>query len=421
MVEKDKGMKETGRILQKALWGLRIRRQRLRASLKFRWSVFTSRFRAPVVAEPLVQEGGSPLQGRFCQNPFKQIDLEESGVAYTCCSAWLPTPIGNLKQSSVMDMWNGETIKKIRESILDGSFRYCRHDRCPVIQNDSLPTLEQAAKDPLFTRIINEKRTTVERPPVFVNLVNDRSCNLYCPSCRTERINHQDGTKSQEIGRIQSRLLEPYLSEPNDLYFILSITGSGDPFASRVYRDLLYSLKGSDYPNMQIALQTNGVLLTPRNWQRMKSIHNNILSVIISFDAATEETYNITRRGGHWQTLLDNSARMGELHKEGEVRLLRFDFVVQKANFREMIAFVQLIKGIGADRVCFSQLFDWGTWPKDQFLDQCVWNEDHPLYEEFMQVMRDPLFDDPFVDLGNMSEFRTQAMEKTALRDARGN
>jgi sulfatase maturation enzyme AslB (radical SAM superfamily) len=399
------------RIFLKARWNLRLRLERLIAGLKYRMFNSSIRSRLPSAAVTGPQQAPTPLQGRFCQNPFKQIDLEDSGVAFTCCSSWLPTPIGNLNHSPVMEMWNGSVIQSIRESILDGSFRYCRHDRCPVIQNGELPTLEEAAKDPLFTRIIEEKRTVVDRPPVFVNLVNDRSCNLYCPSCRTERINHQAGPKSQEIDRIQDRLLEPYLSEPNDLFFILSITGSGDPFSSRVYRNLLYSLDGSDFPNMQIALQTNGVLLTPRNWQRMQAVHQNIVSVIVSFDAATEVTYGITRRGGHWQTLLENSAHMGDLHQRGEVRTLRFDFVVQKANFREMNAFVHLARSLGAGRAYFSQLFNWGTWSRDQFMDQCVWEKGHPLFEEFMEVLRDPLFDDPFVDMGNMSTFREMAIK----------
>ena len=62
-----------------------------------------------------------------------------------------------MDQSHVIVIWNGSVIQSIGESIFDGSFRYCRHDRCPVIQKGELPTLEEAAKDPLFTRIIGEK------------------------------------------------------------------------------------------------------------------------------------------------------------------------------------------------------------------------------------------------------------------------
>lgn len=391
--------------LQKARWALRIRLERLRASLHYRFpGLFPGKGVTPAAA------ANFPLAGRFCPNPFKQIDLEEGGIAFACCSSWLPTPMGNLKSNSLMDMWNGHAMQKIRESVFDGSFRYCRHDRCPVIQNGSLPTLEEAARDPLFTRVINQRELTVEHPPQFVNLVNDRSCNLYCPSCRTERINHHDGEQYEEIAVLQARLLEPYLATPNDRLFVLSITGSGDPFASRVYRDLLYSTDGAKYPNMKIALQTNGVLLTPRIWERMKGIHANISSIIISFDAASEFTYDITRRGGHWPTLLENAERMGALRKAGEVRHLRFDYVVQKANFREMIPFVDLSRTLGADRAYFSRLTDWGTWSKDTFMDQCVWEPGHPLNEEFIAVIRDPLFDDPFVDLGNMTKIRQKAL-----------
>jgi len=398
-------IKQNWKKFQKVRWGMRIRLERLQASLRFRLAPLVDFFRKTEVAG---QDSNhtAPLKGRFCPHPFNQVDLEESGVAYACCSAWLPTPMGNLNNSSMLDLWNGETMKRIRESIFDGSYRYCRHDRCPMIQNDSLPTLNEAAKNPLYTRIIEQESSAVDRPPAFINLVNDRSCNLHCPSCRRDRINVTEGPRFEEMAQLQQRLLEPYLSEPNEQDFTLSITGSGDPFASRVYRELLYTLKGSDFPNMKIALQTNGVLLTPRNWQRMAGVHNNIVSIIISFDAASEDTYLVTRRGGHWQTLLENAGRMGELYGRGEVRRLRFDYVVQKANFREMNAFVQLSKDLGAGEVYFSRLMDWGTWPKDQFMDQCVWEPGHPLRDEFMQVIRDPLFDDPFVDMGNMSDLR---------------
>lgn len=66
-------------------------------------------------------------------------------------------------------------------------------------------------------------------------------------------------------------------------------------FASKVFREQLFQLDGSKYPNMRINLQTNGVLLTPKSWRRMKAIHANISAVIVSIDAATQPTYEITR------------------------------------------------------------------------------------------------------------------------------
>ena len=76
----------------------------------------------------------------------------------------------------------------LRESIYDGSFRYCRHDRCPLIKSGSLGSLEDAGSNHFFGQAVKERRTTLDALPQFVNLVSDRSCNLYCPSCRTHRI-----------------------------------------------------------------------------------------------------------------------------------------------------------------------------------------------------------------------------------------
>jgi hypothetical protein len=392
---------------RRASWWLRLRFERYRDGLGRRFSVFR---RAPDVTTPESEE--VPLAGRFCPNPFRQVDLEPNGAAFACCSSWLQTPMGNLRSKSLRDMWNGHAMQKIRESIYDGSFRYCRHDRCPDIKNGSLPSLEEAERNTSYGAAVRKRRTTVDALPAFINLVNDRSCNLSCPSCRTERINFNEGHEYEKAARLQARLLEPYLAERNDRDFVINITGSGDPFASRAYRELLYTLDGSQYPNMKIALQTNGVLLTPRIWARMEKIHANISTILISFDAATEETYKLTRRGGHWPTLLENCRRMGELRAEGKVKYLRYDFVAQRDNFREMPAFVALARELGGDRAYFSRMLDWGTWPRHEYLERCPWEAGHPLRGDFLQVLRDPVFEGPFVDLGNLSDYHREALRQ---------
>ena len=346
-----------------------------------------------------------PLKGRFCPNPFRQLDLEEDGAAFACCSAWLPTPMGNLKHKSLDELWNGQTMQRIRESIYDGSFRYCRHDRCPRIQNNSLPRMEEAELEADIGSAIKKRSVVLDTPPVFLNLCNDRSCNLFCPSCRTERINYTEGPEYEDRLELQRRLLDPYLLGSPEQSFTLSVTGSGDPFASKVFRQQLFELDGDKYPNMRINLQTNGVLLTPKTWRRMHAIHKNIETVFLSIDAATQTTYNITRRGGHWETLMENCTRLGEFRASGQLKFLRFDFVVQLANYAEMPAFVELARTMGADCAYFSRLLDWGTWPRKEYLQQCVWETSHPQYEDFINVLCNPVLHDTFVDQGNMSEY----------------
>ncbi len=380
---------------------------RLRKSVVFRLRRSISRLRLSAARNSNQKniEVEAHLKGRFCPNPFRQFDLEEDGSAYACCSAWLPAPMGNLKHKTLDELWNGHVMQKIRESIYDGSFRYCRHDRCPVIQNGTLPSLKDAEQEADIGPAVKNRDLKLDTPPVFLNLCNDRSCNLYCPSCRTERINYHAGPEYQSRHDLQKRLLEPYLNGSKKQTFTLSVTGSGDPFASRIFRELLFALDGREFPDMRINLQTNGVLLTPRTWQRLHKIHENIQAVFVSFDAASEETYNITRRGGHWKTLLDNCARLGEFRAIGQLKYLRFDYVVQLANYTEMPAFVELSRALGADRAYFSRLMDWGTWPQKEFLRQCVWERGHPNRRDFMQVLTDPRLHDPYVDSGNLSDY----------------
>lgn len=389
---------------RRAGWWLRKRLERVRASLR----------RVPGLGQQAAADRAD-LQGRFCSNPFRQLDLEDNGAAFACCSSWLPTTMGNIKSRSLEEMWNGQAMQKIRESIYDGSFRYCRHDRCPMIMDGMLPTIEEAERHPVYGAAVRERRTRIDNPPIFLNLVNDRSCNLYCPSCRSERILHNEGSDYELAADLQRRLLQPYLEGHYDGEFELSITGSGDPFASRAYRELLYSLDGEKYPNMKVALQTNGVLLTPRNWERMKRVHQNVSTILISFDAATEETYNVTRRGGHWATLLENCRRMGELRARGEVKYLRFDFVVQRENFREMKAFVELARELGADHAYFSRMLNWGTFTEEDYFQRCPWLPGNPLRQDFLEALSDPVFDDPFVLMGNLAEYRSEARARAAV------
>lgn len=356
------------------------------------------------------------LQGRFCRNPFVQLDVYEDGKLYSCCSTWLPTSIGNLNRMSVAEAWNSPTSRQIRESIFDGSFSYCHHKVCPKIQQGALPTLEEARQELALREVIDRRQTHLEELPYFINLCNDASCNLYCPSCRVQRINYPHGKQYEKRQHLQDKITQELFSQPTDRDFTVNVTGSGDPFASAVFREFLFGLNGEDFPNMHINLQTNGVLLTPRNWQRMEKIHRNIATILISFDAATEETYRVTRRGGNWQWLLDNTARLGQLRQSGELGLLRLDFVVQRANYREMPAFVALAKSLGADQVAFSMVLDWGTWSIAEYEQQCIWKQDHPEFEAFISVLEDPVFDDPIVALGNLTEYRLMARKRAEER-----
>ncbi len=349
------------------------------------------------------------LSRKFCSKPWEWFEVVSTGSVGVCCSDWLKKSIGNcLYSNDIMTIWNSPAAQEIRGSIQDGSFRYCNQEACHFIQNDTLPD-KQNITDKRFRRILAEGIVIVEDFPMTIGLVYDESCNLRCPSCRQELLYFKEGARYEKALKIHHTIESSLFSKPHDKHIELYMTGSGDPFASPIFRDLLYSLNGADFPNLVINLVTNGVLFT-RSWEKMKKLHHNIGNVIVSFDAATPETYAYTRRGGNWNQLLKNFEFMNELRRSGFIRKLEMDFVIQQKNYREMADFINLGKEYGnVDTVGFSLITNWGTYSPNEFKHHAIWRKDHPEFNDFLDILKDPIFDDPIVDLKNVKEYRARS------------
>ena len=345
------------------------------------------------------KEPEKDLSRRFCAKPFEFFEVTPSGDAFCCCPGWLPKPIGNLQTSELMDVWNSDAAKDIRASILDGSFKYCLAKECSLIGNGTLPSKKDVS-EPDLKEIIEKGLTVLKKKPKIFNLAYDRSCNLSCPSCRTEQITLK-GQDYDEKRQLQDRLLAVGLDDAQKLI----VTGSGDPFASKLYRDLLATLDSDKYPQLRVHLMTNGQLFTPLAWEKWHKINKSIRSVQISIDAASEETYRIVRRGGNFQHLLANLEFISSLKKKGALDSVSIEFVVQQVNYKEMKDFVKLGKHFRFDRVGFVGIRNWGTFGKKEFRLQTVHAQTHPEHRQFLEVLKDPIFKDPIVDLGNLTEF----------------
>jgi pyruvate-formate lyase-activating enzyme len=365
----------------------------------------------------LADEG---LKGRFCGNPFTHFEVYEAGSVHQCCALWLPLRAGNLHSQSPDEIWNSQHAQDVRASILDGSFRYCDHELCPDLKRGALPTRAEAAKDPFFKDIIENNKTEVKGRPRYFNFANDRSCNLSCPSCRTQRIQFSSGPAFEGRKRLQEKIEASFFTEPSDEPFVVSVTGSGDPFASRLFSDFLARLDGDNFPAMQVNLQTNGTMFTRKAWERLRKVHDRIGAVMVSFDAATEATYRITRRGGSWRQLLENMEFISGLRRDGWIKHLRADFVVQHANYREMPAFVELAQKFDVDGIVFSRASNWGTWTSAEYRKQCVWEPEHPEHPEFCRVVASRKLDHPRVSLGNLWVERQQALAEMQPASAWG-
>lgn len=340
----------------------------------------------------------------FCSKPFKWFEVSEvseKGEVFLCCPAWLDTPIGNLQYQSVEEIWNGEKAQEIRRSILGGSFEYCNRSRCPFLQTVSGPVERvEDIKDEDLELVIAKELTILPYGPREINCCYDRSCNLFCPSCRTKIIIENEN--KQQILEIQGKIQNEALMDAHLLY----ITGSGDPFGSPFFRKWLQTMKREHMPNLKkINLHTNAQLWTPKMWSTIsKDIQQLVESSEISIDAASSETYSINRRGGTFERLLENLEFVSMLRRSGPLVWVGISMVVQENNFMEMPDFVRLGKRFGFDSVYFSQLANWGTYSEEEFRSRAVHLPTHPRHSEFVDLLKDGIFDEPLVNLGNLTE-----------------
>lgn len=340
------------------------------------------------------------LEGKICPIPFVQADVLD-GTTHLCCASWLGTSIGNMATGDWQDVWNSDTAQAIRASVHDGSYRYCNKTACPSIQSGSLPLADDLrTESPFWQDTVDAVRTALPRGPESVNLAYDRTCNLACPSCRTERFAADKATRGR-FEDMQERTVLPLLESAK----LVFVTGSGDPFASKNFRRLLQQLTPQAYPNLRFQIMTNGMLFTPRQWADFPAIHRRVAILKISIDAATGPTHELLRRGARWPVMLENLAFAGRLLATGDVDDFELIFTVQRENYREMGDAVDLAKRVGAHRVRFSRITNWGTFTEQQYRDKAVFLSGHPDYDDFLAAMADPRLREPAAVVGDLDEF----------------
>lgn len=350
----------------------------------------------------------------FCSKPFRWFEVsrgQSEGEVYVCCPAWLSTPIGNLLHQSVAEVWNGEMAQELRRSILDGSFKYCDGGRCPFLQRVDGPVqYVEDVTDPEMRAVIDGNLTELPFGPRDINCSYDRSCNLSCPSCRTELIMETDA--ADRILGIQRKINDQALKDARLLY----ITGSGDPFGSPYFRKWLQTMRRADMPRLEVIhLHSNGLLWSPRMWATIpEEIRALVTEADISIDAASAATYAENRRGGEFERLVRNLDFIGTLRADGPLRWFGINMTVQANNYAEMRDFVALGRRVGADSIAFHQIVNWGTFSDEDFVSRAIHRPDHPRHQDFLAVLADPLFDQPGVFVSNLTALRAGARAKAA-------
>ena len=122
-------------------------------------------------------------------------------------------------------------------------------------------------------------------------------------------------------------------------------------------------------------------------------------AIRISFDAGTASTYKINRVNGNWNTLLNNSKFLKELidHSEYNIKLVS-DFVVQLNNYKEIPKYVETVNLLNFDKINISKMWNWDTWPMEEFERLNISDPTHPNNKDLVSVLA-PYFANPRMEI----------------------
>lgn len=323
------------------------------------------------------------LYGHVCPSSFEITHVQVNGDVSFCTPASRVFYSGNILKQPFDKIMNSPLSRLTRLAVVNGTYCFC---------NDTCSNNRFAKK--LSEPIIRDEeyaRTSLNIDRCNTAALNyDSACNLTCPSCRKAPIVLSEEQKRAREA-IHQRVIEGLLPVTDTLF----VSGNGDPFFSKYYSDLMYS----KYKGENLRIQTNGQLFTEENWKKLKGKYKR-LSLEISIDAATEETYRIVRRGGSFTVLMRNLELVKQLRGKDELNFLRISFVIQACNYKEMERFVDLGLHIGADIISFTPIYNWMGMPEKDYQKKNLLDETNPLHNDFLETLKKPVFKHPKVYFG---------------------
>ena len=271
----------------------------------------------------------------FCMHPFTGLATREDGAIKVCCRS---LPIGNIKNETLEEAWNGEKMREVRRQVLSDE----RPDVCKPcfdLEDQGVQSLRQRhiannipeSRVNLYPDALKSLTTDMTMPfelPTMEIKINNL-CNLKCRMC-----NPLDSTQWKDWNSI----VEHYKKEDNYLVKAVEDLGltkapyvglfddkkewwdslrkllphfkrvefaGGEPLMDPMHYKIL-DLLSENGKNIEIKYATNGTVLGIKGrwikdyWPKFKSV-----AVNVSIDGI-DEVYEFVRSNGKFQDVVDN-------------------------------------------------------------------------------------------------------------------
>ena len=301
-----------------------------------------------------------------CKHPFKEIEINNFGDVYTCCPAFINFhKIGNIMENGFEEIWNGESIVKLRERILHNDYSLCNLDICR--QREEISSFNMTP--------------VMHKFPSYVTLAYDRECNLQCITCRDNKYSNSKETIELYDKKMDTLLL-PLLKDAE----ILALSGSGEAFFSSHSRALIKKLS-SQNKRVLFNINTNGLLFNVQNCKQL-GIYGRINEVFISLPSLNKKIYEEIMIGGNFNIALDNiKSAAFECNYKKTIKKVTLNSVISILNYKEIPSLIEFAKGLNI-WLTISPFCYWGTKFGKDYEQVAVWEKGHKEFKKFKEVLQ---------------------------------
>jgi radical SAM protein with 4Fe4S-binding SPASM domain len=347
----------------------------------------------PIIGQLSYEEYDSPESCKFdknenvCDLPFNDIEVQSNGNVYACCPGWNPASIGNLLEDDLKSIWNSKKANTVRESMTDGSYRYCNAKTCPAMIAGGGPRIIPKSQ------FVDPKN----KFPRNIAFSVDNTCNLICPSCRTKKIITLSTDAHTRALTILRTAFRSVFNEPHDQEIIFTFDGVGEIFFSPVYREIFETEEvfktPENWPNFKTVLCTNGTMMTEKIQDKYNILFERALGIRLSIDAGNKTSYEKVRCGGDWDLLWENINYLyNKTLKNDTNKSWAWNVILQEDNYESILDLVKLAYQYpdNLPDIYIVNMLNWGTYSQEEFDKKAVWFINSPNYNRAKEILSLP-------------------------------
>jgi MoaA/NifB/PqqE/SkfB family radical SAM enzyme len=280
------------------------------------------------------------LATRFtCSWPWNiAVMLCDGRIVCGCADPYGRRPLGDLRASSLKDVWNGETVVRLRNDINAGGSTFCGD--CPLklpLKKDEQPPVRAIDAGAMPSRIYIECTA---------------ACNISCyqACCAPET----GITRTRQAGMLDFDLFTRVVDEAGPSLVRIDFFNYGEAFLHKRAVEMCEYIKAK-FPHVYLYTSTNGLALDEARARRL--VHSGIDEVTFSIDGASQDAYAKYRQRGDFTRAIDTLRIMAEEKRRAgrDVPFLNWRYILFKwnDNDEEMDRARKLASEIGVDRLCW--------------------------------------------------------------------